>query len=90
MEDLTGGASFQLTAEQALALDIYAHWSVLMLLVEEESWWIGKMPAVTLTGMINRYGDRFAFGLRPGDSCGNERWWPRIMLTALEEFKRGR
>ncbi|RYP76339.1 hypothetical protein DL771_001778 [Monosporascus sp. 5C6A] len=51
--------SAQLTKEQALALDIYAHWSVFMFLVQEESWWIGKLPIVTLTGMVNRYGDNF-------------------------------
>jgi hypothetical protein len=79
----------QLAAEQALALDIYAYWSVLMFLVEEESWWIGSLPGVTLTGMINRYGDEFVAGLRPEQDYGHDRWWPGIMLTVLREIKRG-
>jgi len=58
-------APIQSEPEQALALDIYAYWSVLMFLAEEESWWIGSLPVVTLTGMINRYGDEFVAGLRP-------------------------
>ena len=81
-------APIQLATEQALALDIYAYWSVLMFLVEEESWWIGTLPVVTLTGMINRYGDEFVAGLRP-QVHGHERWWPGIMLTVLREIKRG-
>ncbi|PQE29559.1 C6 transcription factor protein [Rutstroemia sp. NJR-2017a BBW] len=76
-----------ITTNQALALDIYAHWSVFMFLVEEESWWIGKLPVVTLTGMVNRYGDRFVFGLC--ESEGEEHcWWPGSMLTVLREIHR--
>ena len=82
-------APIQLAAEQALALDIYAYWSVLMFLVEEESWWIGSLPVVTLTGMINRYGDEFVAGLRPEQDHRHDRWWPGIMLTVLQEIKRG-
>ncbi|KAH6680841.1 hypothetical protein B0J14DRAFT_558176 [Halenospora varia] len=82
--------SAQLTKEQALALDIYAHWSVLMFLVEEESWWIGKLPVVTLTGMVNRYGDHFVTRLWPEGTHGQEQWWPGSMLTILREIKRCR
>ena len=82
-------APIQLATEQALALDIYAYWSVLMFLVEEESWWIGSLPVVTLTGMINRYGDELVAGLRPEQDYGHDRWWPGIMLTVLREIKRG-
>lgn len=77
----------QLTKEQALALDIYAHWSVFMFLVEEESWWIGNLPIVTLTGMVNRYGDKFVTSLWP-DGTRQEQWWPAGMLTILREIKR--
>ncbi|KAF2465086.1 uncharacterized protein BDR25DRAFT_295908 [Lindgomyces ingoldianus] len=77
----------QLTKEQALALDIYAHWSVLMFLVEEESWWIGKLPIVTLTGMVNRYGDNFVGRLWPEESHSQEQWWPGSMLRILREVK---
>ncbi|KAF2095694.1 hypothetical protein NA57DRAFT_44210 [Rhizodiscina lignyota] len=79
--------STQLTKEQALALDIYAHWSVLMFLVEEESWWIGTLPVVTLTGMMNRYGDHFVTRLWPDGAHGQGQWWPGSMLTILREIK---
>ncbi|KAK2867952.1 hypothetical protein FQN49_003304 [Arthroderma sp. PD_2] len=78
--------SADLTMEQALALDIYAHWSVLMFLVEEESWWIGNLPFVTLSGMVNRYGDNFVTRLWPDNSPGE--WWPGSMLSILREIKR--
>jgi hypothetical protein len=84
----SGEAPADLTKEQALALDIYAHWSVLMFLVEDESWWIGQLPVVTLTGMLNKYGDDFVFKLWPELSRGNEKWWPGSMLTILKEIKR--
>jgi hypothetical protein len=78
----------ELTREQALALDIYAHWSVLMFLVEEESWWIGNLPVITLTGMLNRYGDDFVTRVWP--EFGDEPWWPSTMLKLLLEIKRCR
>ena len=80
----------QLTKEQALALDIYAHWSVFMFLVEEESWWIGNLPIVTLTGMVNRYSDQFVPRLWPESKDEREEWWPGGMLTILREIKRCR
>lgn len=78
----------ELTREQALALDIYAHWSVLMLLVEEESWWIGTLPVVTLAGMVNRYGGEFVTRLWPETESRKEQWWPEIMLNILQDIKR--
>ncbi|EFQ98210.1 hypothetical protein MGYG_01246 [Nannizzia gypsea CBS 118893] len=77
-----------LTMEQALALDIYAHWSVLMFLVEEESWWIGNLPFVTLSGMVNRYGNNFVTRLWSEE--GSWQWWPGGMLNILREVKRYR
>jgi hypothetical protein len=77
-----------LTRKQALALDIYAHWSVFMFLVEEESWWIGKLPVITLVGMMNRYSNRFVSRLWPGDQSQKEQWWPESMLNILQETKR--
>lgn len=79
----------QTTKIQALALDVYAHWSVLMFLAEEDSWWIGDLPIVTLTGMINRFGDDFVERLWPG-TCPKEPWWPGSMLGILREIKRHR
>ncbi|KAF2671297.1 hypothetical protein BT63DRAFT_212887 [Microthyrium microscopicum] len=81
------GLVTDLTATQALALDIYAHWSVLMFVTEEESWWIGGLPVVTLSGMVNRYGDDFV-----GRACGlgGEEWWPGSMLKIAKEIGRFR
>ncbi|KUJ07789.1 uncharacterized protein LY89DRAFT_702235 [Mollisia scopiformis] len=77
-----------LTMEQALALDIYAHWSILMFLVEDESWWIGNLPVVTMTGMLNRFGDDFV--ARAWPEYGREQWWPGRMFNVLREIKRRR
>ncbi|KAF2007067.1 hypothetical protein P154DRAFT_182220 [Amniculicola lignicola CBS 123094] len=77
-----------LTEAQALALDIWAHWCVLMFLVEEEAWWIGNLPFILLTGMLNRYGDDFVARLWPGNGQGQDRWWPASMLACLGEVKR--
>ncbi|KAN0104870.1 hypothetical protein V8E51_010615 [Hyaloscypha variabilis] len=82
--------STELTKTQALALDIYAHWSVLMFLLEDESWWIGGLPVITLTGMINRYGGEFVARLWPQCGHGELKWWPASMLTILREIKRSR
>lgn len=79
-----------LTREQALALDIYAHWSVLMFLVQEETFWIGNIPEVSLTGMLNRFGDDYMSRLWPGDSCGDGREWPWSMLKILREISQCR
>ncbi|KAL4995530.1 hypothetical protein BDV10DRAFT_196609 [Aspergillus recurvatus] len=86
-----------LNVEQALALDIYAHWSVLMFLVGEESWWIGKLPDITLTGLVNRFGDDFVRRLWPdcdgNGEAGGERegeWWPGSMLRIHRELGRYR
>jgi hypothetical protein len=83
-------AASQITKDQALALDIYAHWSVLMFLVEADSWWIGNLPEVTLTGMINTYGDDFVTKLLPENGGPGQRveWWPGSMLNVLREVKR--
>jgi hypothetical protein len=83
-----GDSAVELTREQSLALDIYAHWSVLMFLVEDESWWIGNLPIVTLTGMLNRYGDDFVIRSQPECGLGKEQWWPGSMLNILREIKR--
>ncbi|KAL4916472.1 hypothetical protein BDW62DRAFT_218679 [Aspergillus aurantiobrunneus] len=87
----------ELSVEEALALDIYAHWSVLMFLVEEESWWVGKLPNITLSGMINRYGDGFVARLWPVNMTGRARggeghgeWWPSSMLRIEREIGRYR
>jgi hypothetical protein len=94
LESPAGGApndtAVLLSTEQALALDIYAHWSVFMLLVEVETWWIGNLPTVTLTGMMNRYGNDFVARLWPEQHAQQESWWPGDMLSILQGIKRYR
>ncbi|QDS68872.1 hypothetical protein FKW77_007543 [Venturia effusa] len=82
----SNGIFTELSVQQALALDIYAHWSVLMFLVEEESWWIGNLPTVTLNGMVNRYGDDFMGKLWP-EMADSESWWPGSMLRISQEIR---
>ncbi|KAH7086601.1 hypothetical protein FB567DRAFT_528323 [Paraphoma chrysanthemicola] len=80
----------ELTHAQALALDVYAHWSVLMFLVEKEGWWIGSLPEVTLEGMVNRYGEGFVKGAYGGNGevdGGKEKWWPGWMLRTLKDAR---
>lgn len=77
----------ELTREQALALDIYAHWSALMFPIEDESWWIGSLPDVTLTGMVNRFGDDFVANSCLEIPLAREKWWPGGMLNIWQEIK---
>jgi hypothetical protein len=78
--------ALSLTRTQACALDIYAHWSVLMSLVEEKSWWIGRLPVATLDGVLNRYGTGFTQRLWP--ECEEQgEWWPGEMLRVLRDTR---
>jgi hypothetical protein len=81
----------ELTTAEFLVLDVYAHWLVLMLLAEEEAWWVGNFPFVALQGLVARYGD----GLL-GTSADRQQqqqqqqWWPASMLevaTRLRHWK---
>lgn len=87
VDAFSDGLELDLTRTQAFALDIYAHWSVLMSIVEENSWWIGRLPVTTLDGLVNRYGLGFVKRLWP--ECGEqEEWWPGEMLPILRDNKR--
>ncbi|EXJ72405.1 uncharacterized protein A1O5_04909 [Cladophialophora psammophila CBS 110553] len=75
----------ELTTAEVLALDVYAHWLVLMLLMENEEWWVGEFPFVALQGLIARYGAGFL-----GTSLVQHQWWPASMLevaTRLKQWK---
>ncbi len=72
----------QLTTVEVLALDLYAHWLVLMLLVENEAWWVGEFPFLALQGLIARYGDKFS-----GMCSSGKQWWPAGMLEAATRLK---
>ncbi|KIW27420.1 uncharacterized protein PV07_07158 [Cladophialophora immunda] len=73
----------ELTAAEVLALDVYAHWLVLMLLLEKEAWWVGDFPFVALQGLMARYGDRLwgAFYAPP------QQWWPAGMLEVAARLR---
>nr|KAK5443047.1 hypothetical protein LTR18_005724 [Exophiala xenobiotica] len=79
----------ELTAAAILALDVYAHWLVLMLLVEEEAWWVGNFPFVALQGLVARYGDGL-LGTSADRQQQQQQWWPASMLevaTRLRHWK---
>ncbi|KAL4902334.1 hypothetical protein BDW74DRAFT_180836 [Aspergillus multicolor] len=99
------GGELELDVEQTLALDIYAHWSVLMILVGAESWWIGKLPHITLSGMVVAFGDGFVSrfftsdslsvsgnrnGIADAEGEGDGEWWPGSMLRIEREIGRYR
>lgn len=86
-DPFTDCLALSLSRTQAFALDVYAHWSVLMSLVEEQSWWIGRLPVTTLDGAVNRYGTAFVRRLWP--ECGEqEEWWPGEMLRVLRNAEK--
>ncbi|KAK5222280.1 hypothetical protein LTR47_010672 [Exophiala xenobiotica] len=79
----------ELTTAEVLALDVYAHWLVLMLLVEEEAWWVGNFPFVALQGLVARYGDGL-LGTSSARQQQQQQWWPESMLevaTRLRHWK---
>ncbi|OAP61261.1 hypothetical protein AYL99_03462 [Fonsecaea erecta] len=84
----------ELTPAEVLALDVYAHWLVLMLVLEKEAWWVGDFPFVALQGLLARYGH--GLGGAGGsfyqhhhhqrqhqqhqNQDQNQQWWPAGML----------
>lgn len=71
----------ELTTAEVLALDVYAHWLVIMLLVENEAWWVGNFPFVALQGLVARYGDRCS------GTSNQEQWWPASMLVVATRLR---
>jgi hypothetical protein len=74
-------ADFELTTAQVLALDVYAHWLVIMLLVEDEAWWVGNFPFVALQGLVAKYGD-WCSSISP-----QGQWWPASMLEIATHMR---
>jgi len=72
--------NYTLSSAEITALDIYAHWLVLMFLLEDEAWWSGEFPILALQGLIQNYGDEFVYGL-------HEQWWPGSMLEIMIQLK---
>ncbi|KAM0203022.1 hypothetical protein ACHAPA_011480 [Fusarium lateritium] len=64
-----------------LAMDIFAHWLVLVMLLDGV-WWIGGIGACEL-GRITKYVNR---QIIEGDSDSKESWWPKSMLNIASEI----
>jgi hypothetical protein len=72
----TTRTGLMLTAAEAIALDIYAHWLVLLLPLDHEEWYIGNFPTLAMQGLIGRYGNSIQMAT---ETEGEQRWWPRDM-----------
>ena len=71
---------------QLLAWDIYAHWLVFSILIENESWWfadLGVSDIKELRGTLRPY---LARNGGEGDAC--EHWWPSSMCAIAEQLHR--
>ncbi|KAF4948861.1 hypothetical protein FGADI_9351 [Fusarium gaditjirri] len=64
-----------------LAMDIFSHWLVLVILLDGV-WWIGGIGACEL-GRIVKHTSRKNFF---GEFLGMETWWPRSMLNIAMEI----
>lgn len=73
------------SAAHRLAMDIFAHWLVLMLLLDGV-WWIGGIGAWELGRVVAymREGGR----VDEGDGVENEAWWPESMYIIRMELSR--
>ncbi|OAG43018.1 hypothetical protein AYO21_02637 [Fonsecaea monophora] len=86
--DEYGDEDRELTTAEILALDVYAHWLVLMLLLEKETWWVGEFPFVSLQGLIARYGAAFlGGGTRQEQQQQQQWWWPAGMLEVAARVR---
>lgn len=75
--------SISLSSSQILALDIYAHWLVLLLLGEGESWWLGNFPTLALRRLVERYGTDLEAAAQ---SKQGHQWWPASMLGVATQL----
>ncbi|KAK0736096.1 hypothetical protein B0T21DRAFT_450927 [Apiosordaria backusii] len=71
-----------LTTPQRLAVDIFAHWLVLVMLLDGV-WWIGGIGAWELGRIVNTLGDK-GFG----EAEGKTTWWPASMYSINVELKK--
>ncbi|KIW42135.1 uncharacterized protein PV06_05718 [Exophiala oligosperma] len=76
---------------QMLAWDIFAHWLVFVMLVEQETWWIGDFGITDikkLAQMINRPRKSMTGDGQGQGSNGNNDWWPMDMCLVAEQLQR--
>jgi hypothetical protein len=78
----------RLTDVEVLSLDIYAHWLVLLVLVEVESWWVRNFPILGLQSLIRRYKNYLVEDIKlpHGENVG-EKWWPASMLEVIIQVR---
>ena len=86
-----------LTSEQLVAAEIFAHWLVLLMLLEN-NWWIGDLGIQELMKLVGTIKGPHLSGSRslspntPLDQTGSpeliDRWWPESLLSAALELKR--
>jgi hypothetical protein len=90
LEESEESDSHQRTMAQYMAVDIYAHWLVLLLLIEKEAWWVGSFPTLALQGLMKRYNDEYLDTMRPEGNVARGKWWPESMLdvtTQIQQWK---
>lgn len=79
-----------LSVAETLALDLYAHWLVLMLLIEDEAWYIGNLSIVWLRDLINTYGTGLNRSTGGSNGVAECNWWPGSMLQVATELRSSR
>lgn len=92
-----GGAADVDHEIQMLAWDIFAHWLVFVMLVEQETWWIGDFGTTDikkLAQMIKRprkstsSEDGRGQGQSQGGNGNSNDWWPMDMCSVAEQLRR--
>ena len=74
------------TGAQQLAMDIFAHWLVLTLMLDDV-WWIGDIGSWELGKLVATRRDvRWSGGLWSRD----EDWWPESMYEVHRQFEKHR
>ncbi|KAK4180719.1 putative transcriptional regulatory protein [Triangularia setosa] len=71
-----------LMTSRRLAMDIFAHWLVLVMLLDGV-WWIGGIGAWELGRIVATLGDK-GFG----EAQGKTTWWPASMYSIYVELKK--
>jgi hypothetical protein len=85
--ELAGHDTSQQTVAQYLAIEIYAYWLVLLLLIEQEAWWVGSFPAIGLQGLIKNYGAHLLNNSDFGKKQIKVKWWPKSMFEVMTNIK---
>lgn len=71
-----------------LAWDIYAHWLVFAILIEDETWWLADLGVADLANLRDLLGKPTASSLmrrNMSEECRD--WWPRNMCSIAQQLK---